>query len=178
MKTKDKIANRRVPASECGELNDKTVFINRVATVAKGGRRFSFNALVVTGDGQGNVGFGTGKANEVPDAIRKASESARKNIVKFPLRGTTIPHEVLAEFGPAKVVLKPAAPGTGVIAGSVARSVLEAAGIRDIRTKCIGSTSPNNTILAIMDGLLGLRSPEDIAAARGKTVDDIAYSPY
>lgn len=169
---------RRCPASECGELEDKTVFINRCAKVVKGGRRFSFAALVVTGDGQGHVGVGTGKAQEVPDAIRKASEAARRNIIKVPIRGTTIPHEVLATFGPAKVILKPAEPGTGVIAGSVVRSVMESVGITDIRTKCIGQTSPNNTLMAIINGLMDLHTPEEMAALRGKTLEEMGYSAY
>lgn len=178
MKTKEKISRKKVNSAECGELTDKTVVVNRVAKVVKGGRRFSFNAIVVTGDGQGHVGYGTGKALEVPDAIRKASETARKNIVKIPMQGHTIPHEVIAEFGPAHVILKPAAPGTGVIAGSVVRAVAEAAGIKDIRTKCIGSTSANNTILAVLTGLLSLRDPQETAALRGKSIDDLHYNAY
>ena len=178
MGVKRKIQLKRVLTSECGELTDKTVAVNRVAKVVKGGRRFSFNALVVTGDGLGNVGYGTGKAGEVPDAIRKASEAARKNLVRVPIKGTTIPHEINAKFGPATVVLKPAAPGTGVIAGSVVRSVLESAGIKDIRTKCIGSTSANHTILAIFNGLLSIENPEKIAELRGKKLEDLNYNPY
>ena len=178
MKTKEKISRKKVNLADCGELTDKTVVVNRVAKVVKGGRRFSFNALVVTGDGQGHVGFGTGKAQEVPDAIRKASEAARKNVIKVPMQGSTIPHEVIAEFGPAHVILKPAAPGTGVIAGSVVRAVAEAAGVKDIRTKCIGSTSANNTIMAVLNGFLSLRTPDETASLRGKTLEDLHYSAY
>ena len=138
MKLKEKMHQCRVAVKECGELTDRTIFINRVAKVVKGGRRFSFSALVVTGDGMGHVGYGTGKAGEVPEAIRKASEAARRNIVKVPMRGSTIPHDFVSDIGPTRVILKPAKPGTGVIAGSVVRSVAELAGIQDISTKCIG----------------------------------------
>lgn len=175
---KEKLHGRRIPASECGELTDKTVYINRVAKVVKGGRRFSFSALVVTGDGQGHVGFALGKANEVPDAIRKASERARKSLIKVPLRGSTIPHEVTGVFGPAQVILKPAAPGTGVIAGSVVRAVVEAAGIRDIRTKCLGSNRAQNVIQSAMQGLLSLREPEEVARVRGLSLEELHFVPY
>ncbi len=178
MRFKDRLHSRRVAAEQCGELNDKTVFINRVAKVVKGGRRFSFSALVVSGDGQGHVGFGLGKANEVPDAIRKASDMARKNLIKVPLRGTTIPHDISAVFGPAKVVLKPARPGTGVIAGSVVRAVVEAAGIHDIRTKCIGSNRAQNVIQATLNGLLCLRDPELVSRTRGISLEEMQYAPY
>lgn len=178
MSIKRKIQLKRILPKDCGELTDRTVSISRVAKVVKGGRRFSFNALVVTGDGMGNVGYGTGKAGEVPDAIRKASEAARKSLVKVAIRGTTIPHDIVATFGPAEVILKPAAPGTGVIAGSVVRSVLESAGIKDVRTKCIGSTSPNHTILAVLDGLLSIKDPKEVAEIRGISEEDMEYSAY
>ncbi len=178
MKFKDKVHGRRVATENCGELTDKTVFINRVAKVVKGGRRFSFSALVVSGDGQGHVGFGLGKANEVPEAIRKASETARKTLVKVPMRGSTVPHDVVGKFGPSKIVIKPAPPGTGVIAGSVVRAVVEAAGIHDIRTKCIGSNRAQNVIQATMSGLLGLKDPEAFAQERGVTLEEMGYTPY
>ncbi|NBW40148.1 30S ribosomal protein S5 [bacterium] len=178
MRFKELVHARRVAAEQCGELTDKTVAINRVAKVVKGGRRFSFSALVVTGDGQGHVGFGLGKANEVPDAIRKASEAARKSLVKIPLRGATIPHDIVGKFGPATVVLKPAQPGTGVIAGSVVRSIVEAAGIADIRTKCIGSNRAQNVIQSTIDGLLRLKDPEAVARFRGVSLEELQYAPY
>lgn len=171
-----KIAQKRVSPEECGELKDKTVHVNRVAKVVKGGRRFSFSALVVTGDGMGHVGIGLGKAGEVPDAIRKASDQARKSLVKVALRGTTIPHEFMGKFGPSTIVMKPAAPGTGVIAGSVMRSIIEAAGIKDIRTKCLGSTNASNVLRAAINGLVSLREPEQVASLRGKTIEEIGYT--
>jgi small subunit ribosomal protein S5 len=178
MALKDKMVARRVLADQCGELTDKTVFINRVAKVVKGGRRFSFSALVVTGDGRGHVGFGLGKAAEVPDAIRKASESARQNLVKIPIRGITIPHDTAGKFGPCTVVMKAASPGTGVIAGSVVRAVVEAAGIKNIRTKCIGSSNPQNVLQAVFDGLVGLRIPEVNAMVRRIPLEEIGYVPH
>lgn len=173
---KEKFRVRRVRPEEVGELKDKTITINRVAKVVKGGRRFSFSALVVTGDGRGHVGIGLGKAGEVPDAIRKASEQAKKNLVKVPIRGSTIPHDVIGKFGPASVLLKPAEPGTGVIAGSVVRALVEAAGIRDIRTKCLGSNNPQNVLNATMEGILSLRDPEAIAGIRGMSAEEMGYS--
>lgn len=178
MSLKDKIYEKRVSLSDCGELTDKTIFINRVAKVVKGGRRFSFSALVVTGDGQGHVGFGMGKASEVPEAIRKASEAARQSLIQVPIRGSTIPHDITQKVGPCKVVMKPGAPGTGVIAGSVARAIVEAAGIRDIRTKCIGSNNPNNVLKATFSALLDLKEPEAIASMRGLSVEEMGYAPY
>ncbi|MCB0317632.1 MAG: 30S ribosomal protein S5 [Bdellovibrionales bacterium] len=178
MSLKDEASKRRIPADQVGELEDKTVFINRVAKVVKGGRRFSFSALVVTGDKKGHVGFGLGKASEVPDAIRKASEAARKNIVRVPIRGTTIPHDIVGKYGPTKVVMKPGSPGTGVIAGSVVRSVVEAAGIHDIKTKCVGSNNPQNLLQAVVAGLLELKDPEAVAAMRGISLEELGYAPY
>jgi len=177
MSLKDKIYARRVPLESCGELRDKTVSIKRVAKVVKGGRRFGFSAFVVTGDGAGNVGYALGKAAEVPDAIRKGADRARKNLVRIPLRGSTIPYDVVGKYSATRVVLKPALPGTGVIAGSAVRAVIEAVGIKDVLTKVVGSTNPSNVLRAVFDGLLKLREPEVIAAERRMSLEDLGYRP-
>ncbi len=155
------------------DMQERVVSINRVAKTVKGGRVMKFSALVVVGDGQGTVGFGIGKAAEVPDAIRKGIEDAKKNLTKIALRGSTIPHEIVGEFGAGKVILKPAAPGTGVIAGGPVRAVVESAGIKDIRTKALRSNNPCNVVRATMAGLTQLRTVEEVAAIRGKNPKDI-----
>lgn len=155
------------------EMAEKVVAINRVSKTVKGGRIFKFAALVVVGDGKGTVGFGIGKSGEVPDAIRKGIEDAKKNLVKVAMRGTSIPHEVVGIYGAGRVLMKPAAPGTGVIAGGPVRAVIEAAGIKDIRTKALRSNNPCNVVRATMQGLHSLRNAADVAAIRGKTVKEI-----
>lgn len=152
---------------------EKIVSLNRVAKVVKGGRRFSFSALMVVGDGNGNVGFGLGKAQEVPEALRKATEHARKNMVKVPLIEGTLPYEILGEFGAGRVMLKPAPEGTGIIAGGAVRAVMEAAGISNIRAKCLRSNNPQNVVKATMQGLMSLRDAAAVARIRGKSVEEI-----
>lgn len=153
------------------ELKDKLVYLNRVAKVVKGGKRFSFNAIVVVGDGEGHVGTGLGKANEVPEAIRKAIDQAKKSLIKVPLVDGTIPYEVLGCYGAGRVFLKPASAGTGIIAGGAVRAVVEFAGIHNLLTKCIGTHNPHNVVKATMDGLRQLKSPETFAKLRGKAVE-------
>ena len=158
---------------EQSEYIEKLVYLNRVSKTVKGGRVMKFSALMVVGDGKGKVGYGLGKAAEVPEAIRKGLEAAKKNMVTVTLSGTTIPHETIGEFGAGRVLMKPAAPGTGVIAGGAVRAVVEAAGIKDIRTKCLRSNNPQNVVAAPMQGLKSLRGPEEVARIRGKSVEEI-----
>lgn len=155
------------------DLQEKVVEVRRVTKVVKGGRNFRFAALVVVGDENGHVGIGSGKAMEVPDAIRKAVEDAKKNLIKVPMVGTTIPHEVIGHFGAGRIIIMPAQEGTGVIAGGAARDLLELAGLKDVRAKCLGSRNPRNMVNATIEGLKSLKTAEDIAKLRGKKVEDL-----
>jgi small subunit ribosomal protein S5 len=171
---RDRQQKDREQDSGVEDLQDRVIHINRVAKVVKGGRRFSFSALIVVGDGRGHVGVGMGKANEVPEAIRKGNERARKNLMKVSLDGTTIPHRVDGHHGAGRVMLRPASPGTGVIAGGPVRAVVEVAGIRDILTKCIGTSNKINVVKATLDALRQLESTASVASRRGKSTDEIA----
>jgi len=165
--------SQRIDANEVGELQEKVVVTNRVSKTVKGGRIYKYAALVVVGNGNGILGYGLGKASEAPDAIRKAIEDAKKNLVKVTLLGSTIPHEVIGEFGAGRVLLKPAPEGTGVIAGGAVRAVMEMAGIRNIRTKSLRSNNPQNVVTATIEGLKQLAGAEEVARKRGKTVAEI-----
>ncbi len=164
--------NQRIDASTL-DLKEKLVYVNRVSKTVKGGRTMRFSALIVVGDGNGHVGCGIGKAAEIPDAIRKGIEAAKKNLISVPLLDTTIPHEVIGEFGAGRVLIKPAAEGTGVIAGGGVRAVLELAGIQNVRTKCLRSNNPTNVVKATIAGLASLKSAEEVARLRGKDVNEL-----
>jgi small subunit ribosomal protein S5 len=169
---------RKAKGESVQELTEKVVAIARVAKVVKGGRRFSFSALAVVGDENGHVGYGLGKANEVPDAISKAGDTAKKRMISVPRVGTTVPFEVVGQYGSARVLLKPASPGTGVIAGATVRAVLEKVGIKDVLTKSFGSRNPHNVLGAVFDALLQLDSPEAVAFRRNKQLDELKYQPF
>ena len=164
--------NQRIDASTL-DLKEKLVYVNRVSKTVKGGRTMRFSALIVVGDGNGHVGCGIGKAAEIPDAIRKGIEAAKKNLISVPLLNTTIPHEVIGEFGAGRVLIKPAAEGTGVIAGGGVRAVLELAGIQNVRTKCLRSNNPTTVVKATIEGLASLKSAEEVARLRGKDVNEL-----
>mgnify|MGYP005831573573 CR=1 FL=1 len=164
----------KIKSSEIS-LKDKLVYVGRTAKVVKGGRRFNFSAIVVVGDQNGHVGYGLGKASEVVDAVTKATEAAKKNVVKVRLQGTTIPHEVIGKFGAAKVLLKPATPGTGVIAAGGVRAILELAGVQDVLTKSLGSSNPHNTVKATLQGLMELEDAAAVAARRGIGIDKVVF---
>ncbi len=164
--------NQRIDASTL-DLKEKLVYVNRVSKTVKGGRTMRFSALIVVGDGNGHVGCGIGKAAEIPDAIRKGIEAAKKNLITVPLLNTTIPHEVIGEFGAGRVLIKPAAEGTGVIAGGGVRAVLELAGVQNVRTKCLRSNNPTNVVKATIEGLASLKSAEEVARLRGKDVNEL-----
>ena len=164
--------NQRIDASTL-DLKEKLVYVNRVSKTVKGGRTMRFSALIVVGDGNGHVGCGIGKAAEIPDALRKGIEAAKKNLITVPLLNTTIPHEVIGEFGAGRVLIKPAAEGTGVIAGGGVRAVLELAGIQNVRTKCLRSNNPTNVVKATIAGLASLKSAEEVARLRGKDVNEL-----
>lgn len=165
--------NRASEKDNAPEMIERVVYLNRVSKTVKGGRVMKFSALVVVGDGAGHVGYGLGKAAEVPEAIRKAIEAAKRNVIEVSVKGTTIPHEIIGEFGAGRVLLKPAPEGTGVIAGGAVRAVVEAAGIKNIRTKCLRSNNPQNVVAATMVGLRSLRNAQQVAAYRGKSADEI-----
>lgn len=163
----------RIDANQMEDIKEKVISINRVTKVVKGGRNFRFSVLVVVGDENGHVGIGMAKAIEIPDAIRKAIQDAKKRMIEVPLRDTTVPHEMIGQFGAGRVLIKPASQGTGIIAGGPVRAVLELAGVKDIRTKSLGSNNPRNMVNATMEALKSLKKPEDVARIRGKSVEEI-----